>query len=557
MRYRTVVIWAAAISLSFSLGFITNVSDNYFEISKNLDIFGKLYREINALYVDDTDPTDLIRTGIDAMLNSLDPYTNYISEEELEDFRFMSTGEYGGIGAVIGKRDKRILVMDSYDGYPADLAGLEIGDEILKIDGKEVDGTEMEVLDVRNLLRGEKGSMVTLEVKKSEEENDLATLKISRDRIRVNNVAYSGMLNESVGYISLQGFTQDAAAEVEKAIQDFKENHSTFESLILDLRNNPGGRLDEAVKVANIFIPQKEKIVETRGRIDGSHRTHYAKSPPVDAEIPLAVLINGRSASASEIVTGAIQDLDRGIVVGQRSFGKGLVQNIRPLSYNAQLKVTTAKYYTPSGRCIQAVNYTHDHGDSKAERIPDSSRNHFTTRNGRSVYDGGGIEPDVYVPQNKPKTVSRALVNQGYIYDYASLYADKHPAIPEAAKFVVSDEMYDDFVAYLESKKFSYETTADGKLKELKKTVSSEAYYDKVGETLNELSQMLSHFKRQDVEKYKEEIKKYLKQEILKRYYHEKGVIEGQLNGDPVVEEAIEWLTNLNGYNQMLTQEGQ
>lgn len=557
MRYRTVVIWTIAISLSFSLGFITNVSDNYFEISKNLDIFGKLYREINALYVDDTDPTDLIRTGIDAMLNSLDPYTNYISEEEVEDFRFMSTGEYGGIGAVIGKRSEKILVMESYDGYPADLSGLEIGDEILKIDGKKLDGSSTKVVDVRNLLRGEKGTSVTLEVRKSSEEDDIHILKIPRDRIRVNNVPFSGLIEDRVGYISLQGFTQDAAKEVEEALTTFKENNPDLDGVILDLRNNPGGRLDEAVKVANIFIPQKEKIVETRGRVDGSHRIHYAKVPPVDTEIPLAVLINKRSASASEIVTGAIQDLDRGIIVGQRSFGKGLVQNIRPLSYNAQLKVTTAKYYTPSGRCIQAVNYTHGLGDNRAERIPDSLRNNFQTRNGRLVFDGGGIEPDVHVIQFNLKPVSRALIRQGHIFDFATNFADKYPSIVAPQDFELSDELFSEFLTFLKERDFSYKTIADKKLEDLEQAMSTESYYREVVNQLDKLSDLISSKKNNDILKYQSEIRDLLKKEIVKRYYHESGVVRAKLKDDPFVEKAMKYLLDQDGYREILTHTGQ
>ncbi|MCB0844758.1 MAG: S41 family peptidase, partial [Bacteroidetes bacterium] len=402
LKKRRFLVLSLVIMVSFSVGFITHVPDNYFEISKNLDIFGKLYREINSLYVDDTDPSELMRTGIDAMLNSLDPYTNYIGEEEIEDFRFMSTGKYGGIGALIGKRKGNIVVLEPYDGYPAQKAGLKAGDQILQIEDTKI-GSDKEVSDVRDLLRGEEGTPVKLTIQRLGEEEPMI-LSLERDQVKVDNVPYSGMVNDHIGYIALTGFTQDAGKEVKKALEKLKKEHSSLSGLILDLRGNPGGRLDEAINVANVFITQKEKIVETRGRQEESRRALYANRPATDDMTPLAVLVNSRSASASEIVAGSIQDLDRGIVVGNRSFGKGLVQNIRPLSYNSQLKVTTAKYYTPSGRCIQAINYADRNEDGSVARIPDSLKNSFTTRNGRTVYDGGGIEPDFDVKKDKLST---------------------------------------------------------------------------------------------------------------------------------------------------------
>ncbi|MEO1588279.1 MAG: S41 family peptidase, partial [Bacteroidota bacterium] len=379
--------------------------------------------------MEETDPEELMRTGIDAMLKSLDPYTSYISEDELDDYRFMSTGQYGGIGALVGKREGKFFVIEAYKDYPADKAGLKAGDEILQIDQQAVDGDNMEVADLRKMLRGDKATHVKLLVNRKGS-NNAQTFKILRDRIHVKNVPYFGMVNEEVGYIALSGFTKDASREVQYAIQVLKEATPDLSGLILDLRGNPGGRLDEAVKVANVFVPQKEIIVETRGRLEDSRRVHFAQRIPVDTKIPLAVLVNKRSASASEIVAGAIQDLDRGVIVGQQSFGKGLVQNIRPLSYNTQLKVTTAKYYTPSGRCIQALDYGQKDSKGRAIRVADSARRAFETSNGRTVYDGGGIAPDIPVELPVNYTIVQELQDQGLIFDFATQFVVSHTQIP-------------------------------------------------------------------------------------------------------------------------------
>ncbi len=550
MRMRKYLIWVLVISLSFGFGFITNVSDNYFEISKNLDIFGKLYREINTLYVDDTDPSELMRTGIDAMLNSLDPYTNYISEKEVDDFKFMSTGQYGGVGALIGLRKGKFVILELYEGYPADRSGLKAGDQILSVDGKEVNAESMKVVDVRNLLRGEKGSAVKVAVKRNEKED--LDFSLERDRVKVNNVPYYGMVDENIGYIALTGFTQDAGKEVEEALTKLREENATLSGVVLDLRGNPGGRLDEAVNVSNVFLPYKEKIVETRGRIDGSQRTHYAQRQPVDTKIPLAVIINKNSASASEIVAGSIQDLDRGIIIGQKSFGKGLVQNIRPLSYNTQLKVTTAKYYTPSGRCIQAINYHDKDKNGRYSRIPDSLRKTFFTRNGREVMDAGGISPDVAIEKEPLHEVSKALARQNVIFNFVTEWTANKETIANPRDFDVTDQIYNEFVAYVRDADFAFKTRADRQLDRLQSTIEEEAYFAQISNEISDLEKKLESLKDKDLMKHKDEISRLLKQEILLRYYHQSGSVEGYFLDTPEVDEAVALLTDKQMVEKML-----
>lgn len=545
---KRVFIGVLALSLVFTVGFVTESSDNYFEISKNLDIFGKLYREINSYYVDDPDPNELMRTGIDAMLGTLDPYTNYISEEEVSDYQFLTTGTYAGIGALIGKRGDRLMVMEPYEKYPAEVAGLRAGDILLNVEGTPIDGKNMNVSDVRDLLRGEQGSEAKMTVKRGEEILDFV---VKRGSIRINNVPYFGMATENIGYISLTGFTQDAGKEVAEALAELSKNKN-LSGVILDLRGNPGGRLDEAVNVSNVFIEKDQLIVETRGRIPSSKRQHFARKSPVDTDISLVVLVNGKSASASEIVAGAIQDTDRGMIVGRRSFGKGLVQNIRPLSYNTQIKVTIAKYYTPSGRCIQAINYAEKNPDGSVARIPDSLKNSFTTANGRVVYDGGGIGPDVTVEDQASLTLIAELDKQGLIFDFVTDFVRKTPEIGAPRAFRVTDELYNEFTAYVESQDFSYTTEAEKKLAEFEKMVESEAYASELQGKISLLEAQMEKQKDMDLNLHKDEILPLIHEEILKRYYHERGALEGALDTDPDVLEAVRLLSNNTEYQGFL-----
>lgn len=549
MKRRTVFTGILLVLLSFSLGFVSDVSDNYFEISKNLDIFGKLYREINAIYVDETEPSKLMRTGIDAMLNSLDPYTTFIGEEEQEDIRFMSTGQYGGIGALVGKRKDKLVIIEPYEGYPADQAGLRAGDVIVRIGKETVLGTGKEVADVRELLRGDRGTEVALEYDRGGVRKEV---KIFRNRIRINNVPYSGMIDNEIGYIALTGFTLDAGREVRKALRELKEKHE-LKGLVLDLRGNPGGRLDEAVNVSNVFLEQGEMIVETRGRIEGSKRKHSAENSPMDLETPLVVLVDKRSASASEIVAGSLQDLDRAVVVGQRSFGKGLVQNIRPLSYNTQLKVTTAKYYTPSGRCIQAINYAERRADGSVVRIPDSLKNEFKTRNGRSVFDGGGIEPDIKIEMENSILIINALSRDGLIFEFATDYVRKNPQAPNVRAFELTDAIYQDFIKFAQTSSFSFQTSSDIQLERLEETVEAEAYGSALNSQMELIEKELTRLKFEDIRKYKSSISELIRKEIVRQYYYEDGVLESSLDKDAELIEAAKVLKDPAAYKKILS----
>lgn len=542
------LIAVLTISLVFTVGFVSDSSDNYFEISKNLDIFGKLYREINSNYVDDPDPNELIRSGIDAMLGTLDPYTNFISEEEASDYKFLTTGTYAGIGALIGKRGSRLLIMEAYENYPAEKSGLKPGDVLLSVEGTAIDGESMTVSDVRDLLRGEQGTNAAIVVKRGEEQLEFA---VPRGSIRVDNVPYVGMATDSIGYIALTGFTQNAGKEVAQALRELRQQNP-LSGIILDLRGNPGGRLDEAVNVSNVFIEREQLIVETRGRIPASKRKHFARKSAVDPGIPLVVLIDHKSASASEIVAGAIQDTDRGIILGHRSFGKGLVQNIRPLSYNTQLKVTIAKYYTPSGRCIQAINYTDKSPDGSVSRIPDSLRSTFETSAGRIVYDGGGIEPDIIMEADQEITLIQELINQGVIFDFVTAYTTETPSISSPTDFQVSTELYDQFVSFVSTQAFSYETSSERKLKEFEEILMQEEYGAALEDKVAQLKSQILRHKDMDLRLHQEEIRPLIKEEILKRYYYERGALEGAMNDDPDILRAISILQDAEQYQEIL-----
>jgi len=532
---------------SLSVGFTRYYPQNIYEINKNLDIFGKLFKVVNSLYVDEVDPEELIRVGIDAMLYSLDPYTTFISEEEADKVSFMSTGQYGGIGALVGKRDQEILIIEPYQGYPADMAGIRAGDQILKINQTATKG--MQIPDVRDLLRGQQGTTVVLTITRGGNEQ---TLTVKRDKIKIDNVPYYGMITDEVGYISLAGFTQDAGEEVRSALQSLKAKTPTMSGVILDLRGNPGGRLDEAVSVANVFIPQQEVIVETRGRLEGTRQIHYARKKPLDTALPLVVLIDQGSASASEIVAGAVQDLDRGVVVGQKSFGKGLVQNIRSLSYNTQLKITTAKYYTPSGRCIQSINYSERDKNGTASLIPDSLKTTFKTRNGRSVTDGGGIRPDKVVETPESNPVIQALIVENLIFDFATQYASQHDSIVSPKEFHVDEALFTAFKTFIEEQKFTYETPADKQLSLLKETLSSETYYASLSNELAELDRIMQSEKSYSLTAIKDDLIPLIEQEIAKRYYYKQGMIEVMFDDDPDIQKGIELLQAPDTYRSIL-----
>ncbi len=526
-----------------SLAFV----NNYFEISKNLEIFTSTYKELNANYVDDVDPAKLMRTGIEAMVESLDPYTNYISESEIEDYRFMTTGQYGGVGASIFQRDKDIYIREVYEGFAAQKAGLKPGDQLVEIDGKLLKGKNNS--EVSKFLKGQAGTELNILVKRDGIEKPFK-VKVIREEIQINNVPYYGMINDEVGIIQLKGFTQNASREVKQAFLELKKNH--IKSLIIDLRGNPGGLLHEAVDISNLFINKGELAVDTRGKNKEANKKYFTLDEPLDVNIPIAVLTSSSSASASEIVSGVIQDLDRGVVVGQRTFGKGLVQTTRPLSYNAQLKITTAKYYIPSGRCIQALDYSNRNPDGSVGKIPDSLIKEFKTKSGRKVYDGGGVTPDITIELNNNSVITQALINKNIIFDYATLYVAKNPTAPSIYKFNLSKAEYQDFINYVKSKDFDYQTKSEKILEDYKAAAVSEKYYDAIKSDLESLKTKLLHDKNADLIKFENEIREVLEAEIASRYFYQKGRIQQSLKNDREINKAVEVLSNKDVYFSIL-----
>jgi len=462
-------IWSAIGLVSVGLfAFNSTPGDRTFEIVKNLDIFATLYKEVNSYYVDEINPSQLMRVGIESMLETLDPYTNYIPEDDIEDYRTMTTGEYGGIGAVVNKKKGISTVVMPYEGYPADKAGLKAGDQILKINGIELEGKSSD--EISKLLKGQSDSEIKLTIKRLNKK-ELFDVALSRERITIKNVPYYGMVTEDVGYVKLTDFTTEAGAEVRKAVVELKEDGA--KKIILDLRGNPGGLLEEAVNVSNVFVGKGREVVTTRGKLNNWTKTYNTLDAAADEEIPLAVLVSNGSASASEIVSGVMQDYDRGVLVGQRSYGKGLVQQTRPLAYNSQLKVTTAKYYIPSGRCIQAIDYSHRNPDGSVGKVADSLKSEFKTQSGRKVYDGGGVLPDIEVEEYDYAPITFALMADDLIFDYATEYYYAHPEIADAMEFTLSDAEYNAFKSWLSKKEVEYTTQVehdiDGLIKSAKK----------------------------------------------------------------------------------------
>jgi len=520
-----------------------------FEIAKNLDIYYTLFRELNLYYVDETKPGDLIKKSIDAMLHSLDPYTVYIPESQMEDFRFMTTGQYGGVGALIREDGDYIVITEPYEGFPAQKNDIRAGDVILAVDGLSIKGKSTS--EVSELLKGQPKTKINLKLKRPGITEPIEKT-IEREEIKIDAVQYYGVVSDSIGYINLSSFTESSYIEVKNALTKLKEN-AAVKYLIFDLRRNPGGLLIEAVNITNLFVSKSEIIVSTKGKVKDWDKVYTGMMTPIAPEIPIAVLVNSGSASASEIVSGAIQDLDRGVVIGQRTFGKGLVQTTRPLSYNAKLKVTTAKYYTPSGRCIQALDYTHRNPDGSVGKVPDSLVTPFKTKNGRIVYDGGGVTPDINVEVEQFSNIKASLLTKNLIFDFATLYTIQHQSIPEITKFTITDEIYGQFIDFLKDKDFDYQSESEENLKTLMQTAKEEKYYDLVKNEAEILKTKLAHDKNKDLQVFKEEIKQSVFQEIASRYYFQKGRIKALLISDPVIKEAIAVLQDKTRYKLVLS----
>ncbi len=544
-------IAAGLMVLVLSFGFV-KTSDRDFELVKSLDIFYSLFREVNLFYVDPTDPEKLVKTGIDAMLNSLDPYTTFIPESEMEDFNFMTTGNYGGIGAIIRQSEGYAIVADPYEGSPAVKAGLRGGDIIISVDGFNTKGKNLS--DVSERLKGTPGTEVQLEIRKPGEKI-AQKVKVMREQIHINTVPYYGKLNDKTGYIRLSNFTLGAAQEVQDAFLDLKE-HQGIDRLVLDLRGNPGGLLLEAVRICNIFVDKGQLIVSTKGKVKQWDQDYSTSSTPLDTTMPIVVIVNRGSASASEIVTGALQDLDRAVIVGERTFGKGLVQTTRKLKYDSQLKVTTAKYYIPSGRCIQALDYTHRNEDGSVGHVPDSLISEFNTKNGRTVFDGGGIKPDVVDSMETLSQIALNLYVQNIIFDFATDYMIRHSAAPPRDGYKLSDEEYKKFEEFVQKQDFNYETSSEDALDNLISTAKKEKYYNAAKDQFVALSEKLKHDNGKDLETFKDEISELIGEEIMGRYYFQAGRVQASLASDEQLNTAISVVNNSSEYLAILQPEG-
>lgn len=546
VKRRTLVVGAAAALLCVSA---FTQGDKYFQMAKSLDIMAAVYRDLNVYYVDSVDPSKLMKNGIEAMTQSLDPYTYYYGESDLGDLNFQTTGKYGGVGTAIRKEGDSVVVTEVYDDAPFYKAGIRPGDEILSLEGRPTQ--QMSLDEISDYLKGDPGTPLQLVIRHPF--GGTASYTVVRSMVDIRSVAYAGMASDSVGYVKMIQFTEGVSAETKKAIEKLRKAHPGMRGLILDLRGNPGGLLDEAVSTANLFLPRGDTVLSTRGRVANWNRVYRADAEPLDTRIPLAVLTNRHSASASEIVAGAVQDLDRGIVVGQRSFGKGLVQTTRDLPYHSRVKITTAKYYTPSGRCIQAIDYARRSRDGSLVVIPDSLKKDFFTRDGRLVMDGGGIQPDRDVEPHYLSHVASALEAQHLIFDYATLYCHEHPTPPGDSTFHLGEADYRAFGRFLKSRDFTYKSETEMALDELHASAAEEGYAAKIAPEFRALSQTLARSKEDDLHVHKPEIVRLLEMEIMSRYYFQRGRIRQDIPTDPVVRTAVHLLEDQAAYRRLLS----
>ena len=523
----------------------TGPGEKYFDIAKSLDIFATLFKEVNAYYVDEVEPRKLIQTSIEGMLESLDPYTDYIPEEDLEAFSIQTTGQYAGIGALIGSINKKSVVTHPYENFPAYKAGLKVGDEFISIDGKNVRGKPTN--EISALLKGSPKSELKVSIERMGKE---LTFTIEREKIKIINVVYQGLVDPGIGYIKLDDFTPGAANEVEDAVNTLKQKGAT--KIIIDLRDNPGGLLYEAVNIVNLFIPKDKEVVATKGKVQDWNKSYTTLNNSIDSQIPLVILTSNGSASASEIVAGALQDYDRAVLVGQKTFGKGLVQTTRPLAYNAQLKVTTAKYYIPSGRCIQALDYTHRKNDGTVEKFADSLKSAFKTKNGRTVYDGGGLDPDIAVKSEPLGSAVVALVSSGLIFDFATKYCNGHPPLSSFKNFQLTDNDYQQFESWLKTKQFMYSTDLEKQAESLVAAAKNERYYDELQPNLTTLQNKIEQNHLSYLTRFRKEIQEILEDEIAFHYQLNKGKSEVSLARDKEIAQAKRILNDAASYQKLL-----
>jgi carboxyl-terminal processing protease len=540
---------AVSIAVIMGLSFWSFKTDQKnFEISKNLDIFYTLFRELNLFYVEDIKPEKLIKTGIDDMLESLDPYTTYIPESEMDDFKFMTTGEYGGIGALISKRGDKIIVAEPYEGFPAQKAGLKAGDIFVELDGKSV--SESTVEEVSAGLKGPAKKLLKLKMLRPDSKKTF-DVDLVREEIKIDPVTYSGMLDANTGYMRLSSFTDGCADRIKDSFVELRDKKGAT-SMIIDLRSNPGGLLGEAVKMVNLFVKHGEEVVSTKGKVAQWDKTYRATEQPIDTIMPLIILVNRGSASASEIVAGALQDLDRAVIMGKRTFGKGLVQTTRDLSYNSKLKVTTAKYYIPSGRCIQALDYAHRNKDGSVGNIPDSLIHEFATKDGRKVFDGGGIVPDVKLDQDTLCDLAYKLIQENIIFDYATGFAASHPSILPPDQFQIDEQIFEDFHQFIGTRKFTYESRSEQVLKGLIETAKRERSYDDTKAEFEALEKKLTINVEADLKKFRKEVCSVLADEIVTRYYFQKGAVIASFREDTDLDRAKLLVANNREYQSIL-----
>jgi carboxyl-terminal processing protease len=534
--------------ISTTSTYAQDVNEHSFKISKNLTIFNSVLRELDMFYVDTLSYDKMMKSTIDNMLEKLDPYTVYLPEEETADLTFMTTGEYAGIGALIMKKDNQIIISEPYESMPAQRNGIRAGDIIIQVDGEDVEG--LDVNDVSALLKGTPNTMIKLKLKRPGEKK-LVEKEFLREKIQVNPVSYSALVADKVGYVLLNEFTDRAALEIKNSVSELIKQHK-IESLVLDIRNNGGGLIDEAVKIVGYFVPKGTDVVTTKGKNKESDRTYKTPIEPIFPQLRLVILANRSSASASEIVAGSIQDLDRGVIVGERTFGKGLVQNIRPLNYGGHLKVTTAKYYIPSGRCIQALDYSHRNEDGSVGHIPDSLTSEFKTHNGRIVRDGGGIVPDTITKDDQKINIAYYIFAQNLYFDYATLYVLQHPKIASPSDFVLSDADFKAFTDYLVEKKFTYTTQTEKSYNALLEMAQYEGLDKNAKNEFTALKTKLLPDITRNIKDNKSEISELLSLEIIKRYYYQKGEIQYSLRTDNDLKVAIDILKPDGKYNKIL-----
>ncbi len=549
-RYKLLI--ASAVVIAIAGFFIQGKEESgYFEVSKNLDIYATLFKELNTYYVDPIEPGKLTKAGIDAMLDDLDPYTNYITESDIEDYEFQTTGKYGGIGATMRRNSDNIYIGDVYENSPAQKAGLHPGDLVITIDGQAVKGKSVD--DISSLLKGSPGTQVTIRVKDALSTTE-ETRMVTRGEIELSSVPFAGLVGpaKDIAFVRLTQFTPSCGRLVRNALDSLRTAKPELKGVVLDLRNNPGGLLDEAVNICNIFTDRDQLVVSTKGKMQEWDKDFKTSGSAWDLKIPLTVLVNHSSASASEIVAGTMQDLDRGVIIGERSYGKGLVQTTRPLGFNARLKLTTARYYTPSGRCIQALDYAHRNPDGSVGRVPDSLKKMYKTKGGRTVLSGGGVDPDVEVKNPAVSKIAIALYAKNFLFDYATQYVRKHPKLEDATAFSLNAAEWGEFAKWLESKDYAYKTATEEALDSLQQIAMREKYYDAAKPEFAGLRAKVGHDKKQDLQKNQAEVKDVLESEIISRYYFQRGRIAHSLRNDEELAKAISILTAPTQYSALL-----